>query len=138
MVERAARRRPDVIDPASRNLLSIPNPHATRLGCATVYVTLYGLTMVFAVMSLSAPGGGIPFVLPWFLGLPWTLIASVLFLVPQLPKPVVITVMFVLPPVINMFLIVWERGTAGDTKSFRLSRSPRTTHTEARRPLDDD
>lgn len=47
-------------------------PSATRLGCATVYGAVYVASYLFAVASLAAPGGGIPFVVPAFLGLPWS------------------------------------------------------------------
>lgn len=107
-----------------------------RVGCATVYVALYVLSFVFAMASLAAPGGGIPFVLPLFLGLPWTLIASALFLVPQVPKEAVKLLMFLVPPMINVGLILFARGTAAKAESFRLVRKPRTTLPEAQRPND--
>jgi hypothetical protein len=109
-------------------------PSVTRLGCATVYGALYVATYVFAVQSLAAPGGGIPFVLPLFLGLPWTLIVSALFLVPQIPKPAISVLIFVVPPMINVLLILWARGTAKNSQSFRLVRATRAKTPEAGHP----
>lgn len=76
-----------------------------RRGCAVVYGALYGVAIVSALLS-----GGMAFVLPVLLGFPWSLVLGVLILVPQIPTPITSLVLLVVPPAINLFLILRTRG----------------------------
>jgi len=59
------------------------------------------------------------FVLPVLLGFPWTLLLGVLILVPHIPTPLAVLVLLVVPPAINVFLILRTRG---------IVRAPREPH----------
>lgn len=85
-------------------------PNSTNLGCAVVYGGLYAVAIVFALLSGGGATGGIAFVLPVLLGLPWTLLLGLLFLVPQVPTPITALVLLLVPPAINIFLILRIRG----------------------------
>ena len=98
---------------------------SSRLGCATVYGTLYAVALVTAWMSTATPGGGMAFVLPVLLGFPWTLLLGLLILVPQIPTPLVMLVLLVVPPAINVFLILRTRG---------IVHAPRESPPEPRSP----
>lgn len=82
----------------------------TRRGCAVVYGVLYAVALVFALLSGGSAGGGMAFVLPVILGFPWALVLGVLILVPQIPTPITSLVLLVVPPAINVFLILRTRG----------------------------
>lgn len=82
----------------------------TRRGCAVVYGALYAIAVVFALLSGGNATGGMAFVLPVLLGFTWTLLLGVLFLVPQMPTPIMVLVMLVVPPAINVCLILRTRG----------------------------
>lgn len=82
----------------------------TRRGCAVVYGALYAIAIVCALVSSAGAGGGMAFVLPVLLGFPWTLVLGVLILVPQIPTPIASLVLLVVPPAINVCLILRTRG----------------------------
>lgn len=95
------------------------NPNSTNRGCAVVYGALYAVAVVWA-----AANGGMAFVLPVILGFPWTLLLGLLILVPQIPTPFTRLILMVVPPAINVFLILRTRG---------IVHAPRESH----RPLED-
>lgn len=82
---------------------------AINRGCAVVYGAIYALAVVCAGTS-----GGMAFVLPVVLGFPWTLLLGLLILVPQIPTPLTVSVLLVVPPAINLFLILRSRGIVRD------------------------
>ena len=92
---------------------------STRRGCAVVYGALYAVAIVVALLSNGGAGGGMAFVLPVLLGFPWTLLLGVLILVPHIPTPLAVLVLLVVPPAINVFLILRTRGIV------RAPREPR-------------
>lgn len=98
---------------------------STRLGCATVYGALYAVTVVVALMSSGGATGGMAFVFPVLLGMPWTLLLGVLLLVPQIPTPLIVLLLVVVPPAINLLLIFQIRG---------IVRVPRETPPESHDP----
>lgn len=99
------------------------NPDSSNRGCAVVYGALYAAAVVCA-----GSAGGMAFVLPVILGFPWTLLLGVLMLVPQIPKPLAVLVLLVLPPAINVFLILRTRG---------ILRAPREAPPGAHPPHED-
>lgn len=102
--------------------------NSARLGCATAYGAVYATAVVFALLSGGGATGGMAFVLPVLLGCPWTLLLGVLILVPQIPTPLVVLVLLVVPPAINVFLILRTRG---------IVRAPRESPPESHHPPED-
>ena len=84
-----------------------------RVTVAAAYCCLLGLAWVMAVASLSAPGGGMGFIYPMVLGLPWSGLGMVLLvpwaLVPWAPKWLGLLLavwMVVISPLINVCLLL--------------------------------
>lgn len=101
-------------------------PDVTRLGCATVYAVLY----VVAVVCAGAKGG-MAFVLPVILGFPWSLLLALPLLVLQIPTqptPLMVLTLLVVPPAINVFLILRTRG---------IVHAPRESRPETHHSLED-
>lgn len=98
---------------------------STRLGCATVYGATYAVAVVVALLSGGGATGGTAFVFPILLGMPWTLLLGVLLLVPQMPTPLMVVLLVVVPPAINLLLIFRIRG---------IVRVPRESPPESRHP----
>lgn len=99
------------------------DPNSTNRGCAVVYGALYAVAVVCA-----GANGGMAFVLPVILGFPWTLLLGLLILVPQIPTPFTVVILIVVPPAINVFLILRTRG---------IVHAPRESLPGTRRPLED-
>ncbi len=55
-------------------------------------------------------GGGMAFVLPVILGIPWSLLLGVLLLVLPIPKSLMILLLIVVPPLLNVLLILRTSG----------------------------
>jgi len=83
---------------------------STRLGCATVYGALYAVAVVVALLSGGGATGGMAFVYPVLLGMPWTLLLGLLLLIPQIPAPLMVALLVIVPPAINLLLIFRIRG----------------------------
>lgn len=99
--------------------------NSARLGCATTYGAVYAAAVMFALLSGGGATGGMAFVLPVLLGFPWALLLGVLILVPQIPSPLLVLVLLVVPPAINVVLILGTRG---------IVRVPRESPPESHHP----
>lgn len=83
---------------------------------AATYLLIYVGCIFWAMSSSAGASGGMAFVLPVILGVPWSLVLGLLLLVTPLPKIVTLVLLLVVPPVINVYLILGIRGV------FRLKQ----------------
>ncbi|MEY4565395.1 MAG: hypothetical protein RLY14_365 [Planctomycetota bacterium] len=82
----------------------------TKRGLAATYLILYVIIFLWALSTKEGAGGGMAFVLPIILGLPWSLLLGLLLLVAPLPKTVMFLLLLVVPPAINVWLILRTSG----------------------------
>lgn len=92
------------------------NWQATKRGIAATYLTIYVSVFLWAMSSSGGASGGMAFVLPVILGVPWSLLLGLLLLVGPLPKIVTLVLLLLVPPAINVYLILGTRG------AFRLKQ----------------
>lgn len=83
---------------------------------AATYLLIYVGCIFWAMSSSGGASGGMAFVLPVILGVPWSLVLGLLLLVAPLPKIFTLVLLLVVPPVINVYLILGIRGV------FRLKQ----------------
>ncbi len=89
-----------------------------RITIAVVYCLLYGCSVWYASTRPDAPGGGMQWIFTIILGAPWNLLAfSILFLSPlegythnAIVRSLAPFLVWVLPPLINVYLILKTRG----------------------------
>lgn len=83
---------------------------ATKKGIAAAYGILYVGAVLWAASTSSGASGGMAFVLPVILGIPWSLLLGLLLLVAPIPKVVALVLLLLVPPAINVTLILRTRG----------------------------
>ncbi len=76
----------------------------------TAYVSLYVGTVLWALTTSSGASGGMAFVLPVILGIPWSLLLGVLIHILPIPQSLMIMLLIVVSPVLNVFLILKTNG----------------------------
>ncbi len=94
----------------------MPNSDATKKGLAAVYVIFYAGTVLWAFGTSGGASGGMAFVLAVILGIPWSLLLGLLLLVANLPRVLVLVMLLIVPPVINLYLLLRSQGIFRATK----------------------
>ncbi len=84
--------------------------NGTRNAAAITYLVLYVASVLWALTTSSGAGGGMAFVLPIILGIPWSLLLGVLLLVLPIPKSLMIMLLIVVAPALNVLLILRTSG----------------------------
>ncbi len=77
---------------------------------AVAYTLLYVGTVLWAMGTNSGASGGMAFALPVILGLPWSLLFSILLVIAPVPRIFILLLLLVAPPAINVFLLLRIRG----------------------------
>ncbi len=77
---------------------------------AITYSILYACTVLWAMGTSSGASGGMAFVLPVILGLPWSLLFALLLVIAPVPKIFMVLLLLVAPPALNVFLLLRIKG----------------------------
>ena len=83
---------------------------------ALAYLGLYGYSLCFAISVGSGPGGGMQWVFPVLLGIPWSLLTGGLMVIlpnhstGMLVRVAVFTLVFLIPPLVNAYLLLRIQG----------------------------
>jgi hypothetical protein len=88
---------------------------------AAAYLSAYVSTVLWALGASGGASGGMAFVLPVILGFPWSLLLGLLLLVAPLPEVIMLVVLLLVPPAINLYLILRANGFFRAQRDFRRS-----------------
>jgi len=88
----------------------MPSSDLTKKALVATYVIVYASTLLWALVTSDGASGGMAFVLPVILGIPWSLLLGILLLVAPIPRIVMLILLVLVPPAINVYLIFRTRG----------------------------
>jgi hypothetical protein len=87
----------------------MPNSEVAKKVLAASYLIAYFSAVLWALGASNGASGGMAFVLPVILGVPWSLLLGLLILVAPFPRIMMLVLLLVVPPAINVYLILRTR-----------------------------